>query len=513
MSQAVAQVVDAPLATLPVGDTEFAKPARDAKRRSVRGGVTTVMSQALKFTLRTGSMMVMARLLSPEDFGLQGMVVAMTGFLSLFRDAGLSAVTVQRADISREQVSTLFWINVLVGTLLTLALLVASPSIAAFYHDPRLTRIAAFSAPAFLINSLSIQHYALLQRQMRFLQLAAIDVVSLAVSSLVGLVMALSGYGYWALVAMTVVLPLVATILCWMLMPWVPGLPRPDSGMRSMLSMGGMLTLNSLVVYFAYNTEKILLGRFWGPEALGVYGRAFQLISLPSELLVSAIATVAFPSLSSLQADPDRLQRAFLRGYSIVLSLTIPTTVSCALFAGEIVRIVLGPKWTDAIPLFRLMTPTILAFAFINPLAWFLISSGRVERSLRISFLIAPVVILGAVVGVRFGPTGAAIGFSTMMTLLTIPVIAWARAGTTLTGGAIWRAVRDPLTAGAVAAIAGVVISRGFLSNLPALPVAILGAGIVYLVHLMMLLFPLKQRALYVDLFRQVVRPANQPAA
>ena len=504
MSQAVAQVVDAPLATLPVGDTEFAKPARDAKRRSVRGGVTTVMSQALKFTVRTGSMMVMARLLSPEDFGLQGMVVAMTGFLSLFRDAGLSAVTVQRADISREQVSTLFWINVLVGTLLTLALLVASPSIAAFYHDPRLTRIAAFSAPAFLINSLSIQHYALLQRQMRFLHLAAIDVVSLAVSSLVGLVMALSGYGYWALVGMTVVLPLVTTILCWMLMPWVPGLPRRDIGMRSMLSMGGMLTLNSLVVYLAYNTEKILLGRFWGPEALGVYGRAYQLISLPSDLLISAIATVAFPSLSSLQKDPERLQRAFLRGYSVVLSLTIPTTVCCALFAGQIVGIVLGPKWNEAVQLFRFMTPTILAFGFINPLAWFLISSGRVERSMYISFLIAPVVILGAVVGVQFGPRGAAIAFSSMMTLLTVPVIAWARAGTTLSARALWTAIRDPLAAGCVAGIFGFVVSRGLPAGVPIPVVALAGALAVYSSYALVLFFPLKQRDLYVDLFRQM---------
>jgi PST family polysaccharide transporter len=491
-------------ASLPQRESEFAKPAVDAKRRSVRGGVTTVLSQGLKFTVRTGSMMVMARLLSPEDFGLQGMVVAMTGFLSLFRDAGLSAVTVQRADISREQVSTLFWINVLVGALLTLSMLLAAPAIAAFYHDPRLVRIAAFSAPAFLINSLSVQHSALLQRQMRFLSLAAIEVVSLAVSSLVGLILARAGYGYWALVAMTVILPLATTVLCWGLMPWMPGLPRRNIGIRSMLSMGSMLMINGLVVYFAYNTEKILLGRFWGPEALGIYGRAYQLISLPSDLLISAIATVAFPSLASLQKDPDRLQRAFLRGYSVALSLTIPTTVCCALFAGQIVGIVLGPKWNEAAQLFRFMTPTILAFGFINPLAWFLISSGRVQRSMYISFLIAPVVILGAVVGVHYGPRGAAIAFSSMMTLLTVPVIAWARAGTTLSGRALWTAIRDPLAAGCAAAVCGFVITRGLPANVPVIVVAFVGALAVYSSYAVVLCYPLKQRDVYVDLFRQV---------
>jgi PST family polysaccharide transporter len=277
-----------------------------------------------------------------------------------------------------------------------------------------------------------------------------------------------------------------------------------------MLSMGGVLTCNGVVVYLAYNTEKILLGRFWGAVALGLYGRAYQLISIPSDLLINAIATVAFPSLSRLQNDPERLERAFLRGYSVVLSCTIPTTVTCAVFAPEIVRIMLGEKWAEAVPIFRLMTPTIIAFALINPLAWFLISSGRARRSMYIGFLIAPFVIVGAAMGMTFGPRGVALAFSTMMTLLTVPVILWARAGTTMTVGQIWGALQGPLTSGLVAGISGYAVRAGLAGAVPVSANLMVGALFVYGVYFLVLLFPFGQRVLYVDLMKHLWRPANQ---
>jgi PST family polysaccharide transporter len=460
--------------------------------------------------------MVMARLLVPEDFGLQGMVVAFTGFLSLFRDAGLSAVTVQRETLTHEQVSTLFWINLAIGTVLAGGLMLLAPAIAYFYGDSRLVAIAAVSATSFFLNGASVQHYALLQRQMRFFALGVIEVVGLLISSGVGLVMALAGYGYWSLVGMTVTLSAATAIGCWVAVPWTPGPPKRQVGMRSMLSFGGTLTLNSLIVYVGYNTEKVLLGHFWGAEALGVYGRAYQLISLPSDLVSSAVSSVAYASLARLQHDAQRLERAFLRGYSVSLSMTIPTTVTCAIFADEIVRIMLGPKWTATVPLFRLMTPTIVVLALINPMAWFLISSGRAKRSLQMAFVIAPAVILGAALGVRFGPAGVAAGFAIMMTVLVIPLLTWAIAGTTMTRAMLWQTIRSPLVSGVAAAGVGFFV-RGWLSpTMPVLLQLIIGAAAIYLTYFALLLYPFGHRQLYVDLFRQLrlpqVRSQGDPA-
>ena len=155
----------------------------DLKRKSVVGGVAAVSAQGAKFVVQTATMMVLARLLSPEDFGLQGMVIVVTGFLGLFRDAGLGMATIQRHEVTHEQTSTLFWINVAVGAILATLCAALAPLVVAFYHEPRLYWVVVVSGLAFLFNGLAAQHSALLQRAMRFVTQAKIDVLSLAVSS------------------------------------------------------------------------------------------------------------------------------------------------------------------------------------------------------------------------------------------------------------------------------------------------------------------------------------------
>jgi PST family polysaccharide transporter len=169
---------------------------KDLKEKTIRGGLARLIAQAANFVLRTVSLMVLARLLDPKDFGLVGMVTAFTGVLGLFRDFGLSSAAIQRATVTEEQVSTLFWINLLVGALLGLLAIGMAPAIAAFYHEPRLFGVTAVLAAGFLFNAAGVQHGALLQRQMRFTALAIINTVALVVGTAVAIGGALAGYGY-----------------------------------------------------------------------------------------------------------------------------------------------------------------------------------------------------------------------------------------------------------------------------------------------------------------------------
>src|SRR5215471_16559918 len=372
---------------------------KDLKERTIRGGSARGAALAATFLLRVVSLMVMARLLDPKDFGLLGMVTAFTGVLCLFRDFGLSSAAVQRVTVTEDQMSTLFWFNIFLGALLGLVALSITPAIAAFYHEPRLLGVTAVLASGFLFNAAGIQHSALLQRQMRFTALAMISVVSSIVGIVTGIVGARAGYGYWALVVMTVASPLIATSGVWMSSGWVPGMPRRRTGIRSMLHFGGTLTLNGLVAYVAYNAEKVMIGRFWGADAIGIYGRAQQLISIPTDNLNSAVGEVAFSALSRLQEDPVHLKSYFLKGFSLVLGLTLPITIACALFADDIVFIVLGPKWKDVAAIVRLLAPAILIFAIIDPLGWLLSAIGRVQRRLKIALVIAPLMITGYALG------------------------------------------------------------------------------------------------------------------
>ena len=136
--------------------------------------------------------------------------------------------------------------------------------------------------------------------------------------------------------------------------------------------------LNSLLVFLAWNTDNILLGRFWGADALGLYGRAYQLATLPVQQLTGALGGVALSGFSGIQDDPDRLAKSFLRAYSLLVSLTIPIAISCPLFAEEIIGVVLGAKWMEVAPIFRLLAPTALVFALANPLSWLVMSTGRI---------------------------------------------------------------------------------------------------------------------------------------
>jgi O-antigen/teichoic acid export membrane protein/glycosyltransferase involved in cell wall biosynthesis len=472
------------------------------KENTIRGGLAKVGAQAATFSLRFGSLMVLARLLDPRDFGLVGMVTAFTGILNLFRDFGLSAAAVQRLKVTEEQVSTLFWINLLVGAALTLLVVAMAPFIAAFYHEPRLIWVTVVLASGFIVNAAGVQHSSLLQRQMRFTTMAGIDVLSLAVSIMTGIAMALRGFGYWSLVATALVPTLVTTTCLWIAAAWIPGKPRRGTGLRSMLRFGGTLTLNGVVVYIAYNLDKVLLGRWWGAQAVGLYGRAYTLINIPTENLNTAAGEVAFPALSRVQDDPVRLKRYFLKGYSLVLALTVPITIACALFANDLIPVVLGPKWHQAIPIFRLLSPTILILAFINPLIWLVLSLGMVGRSLRVGLVYAPIVIAGCVAGLPYGPTGVAIGYSTVLTLWFIPHIAWCVHGTVVSLRDILYTASRPLLCGLTGAAVAFGLQFFYETRLSALPRLVLGCAILFGVYLAMLLYGMGQKAFYLDLLR-----------
>ncbi len=474
----------------------------DLKERTLRGGAAKVFAQGANFFLRLGSLMVLARLLDPKDFGLVGMVTAVTGVFSLFRDAGLSMATVQRTTISHEEVSTLFWLNMAVGVILGCLSLAIAPILVSFYQEPRLFYVTAVLGAGFLFNAAGVQHSALLQRQMRFVTLSVIETIALLISIAVGIGMALNGFGYWALVGMAVVLPAVSTICLWSLGIWVPGMPHRGAEIGSMVRFGGTTTLNSLVVYVAYNLEKVLLGRFWGAETLGYYGRAYQLVSIPTENLNSAIGGVVFAALSRLQNEPERLKNYFLKSYALVLSLTLPISVACALFADDIIFLVLGPKWQDVVPIFRLLTPTILIFALINPTYWLLVSIGLVGRSLKLALVIAPLVITAYILGLPYGPQGVAFAYSAVLTLWVVPHIAWCIHGTMIPWKELLQTVGNPFLSTMVAAAFASAAQFFYDQSLSPFPRLILSTAILIVSYSWMLLVVMGQKSFYLDLLR-----------
>jgi O-antigen/teichoic acid export membrane protein len=482
---------------------------RDLKRKMIRGGLARVCAQGANLLLRVGALMILARLLSPKDFGLVGMVTAFTGVLTWFRDFGLSSAAIQHSNITKEQISTLFWINILLGALLGLVAIAMAPAIAAFYGEPELFAVTLVLAVGFLFNAAGVQHSVLLQRQMRFTALAVISIISSIVSIAIAVIGAEAGYGYWAVVAMTVTQPLVATIGFWLTTRWVPGMARRRTGIRSMLHFGGTLTLNGLVAYVAFNAEKVMIGRFWGADAIGIYGRAYQLLLIPTENVNSAVGEVAFSALSRLRDDPIRLKSYFLKGLSLVLGMTLPVTIACALFADDVVFVLLGPTWKDTAEIVRLLAPTVAILAIINPLGWLIYSLGLVVRALKIALTFAPLMIAGCVMALPYGPKGVAFAYSTVMTIWVVPHVLWCVHGTAISPRDILLVVIRPLGSGILAGAVALGVRLICGDFFPPLPRLFLESGILLITFFGALLFVANQKKLYLDLFKGLKRPSS----
>jgi O-antigen/teichoic acid export membrane protein len=347
-----------------------------------------------------------------------------------------------------------------------------------------------------------------LQRNMRFRTLAIIDTVSWAGSIALAIGMAASGFGYWALVGMTLGQTILNSCGTWLVEGWLPGAPGPIRDIVAMLRFGGAISLNTVFSYLAYNTDKILLGRFWGAQVLGIYGRAYQLANLPIDNLNTTLALVAFPALARLQNEPERLRNYFLKGYRLFLSLSVPLTVSFALFADDIIRVFLGPRWHEAAPIFRLLSPTITAFGLINPLFWLLLATGQIRRSLKMGMVITPLIICGYTLGLSRGPQGVAASFSITMIVLAAPLILyWAQHGphgTVVKTRDILNSMTPPLVSALVAALASLAVSHTFAQLSPAILRLTGSASFFFATYLLVLLFAMKQLALFQSFLHEI---------
>lgn len=391
---------------------------------SVRGGATTTAAQAIAFAIQMTSTVVLARLLTPADFGLIAMVTAVTGFAGMFKDLGLSMATVQRAEITHEQISNLFWVNVGVSLLIALITVAFAPLIAWFYGDSRLTAIAAALSVALIFGGLGVQHLALLQRQMRFTALAAIQTISALVGVAAGIGAALLGAGYWSLVIMQIAGPFAKMIGAWLACRWRPGWLVRRSGVRGMLAFGVNITGFNALNYFARNLDDILIGWRWGAETLGFYSKAYSLMMLPLSQINSPVSSVAIPALSRLQDDPERYRQYYLRAISVVAFVTMPGMAFLVVMSRQVILAVLGPQWTEAARIFMILALAGLVQPLGNTTGWLYVSQGRTNDMFKWGMISSFMTVLVFVVGLPWGAVGVAVSYSIYNWAVT-PFLYW----------------------------------------------------------------------------------------
>src|SRR6266480_2212579 len=380
--------------------------------RAFRGGLVTLISQAARLVLQVLSAAVLGRLLLPRDFGLLAMVASVTGFIGMFKDLGLSNATIQRPQITHGQISALFWINCALSVAVTLIVAILSPFIAWFYHEPKLLWITLALSTNFIFSGLTVQHQALLRRQMQFKTTAVIGMIAMAAGVMTAVIMAALGFRYWSLVGAEFGTSITNCVLVWTSCHWRPGMFKRNVGVGPMLTFGGHLTGFTVLNYFTRNFDNILIGRVLGPAPLGIYSRAYSLLMMPISQVNVPLAAVLLPGLSRLQNDPPEYKKLFLRAIGAMLFVTVPIVVFSAFFAHDVILVWLGPRWLPVARIFQLLAPAAAVGAMVYAPNWLSQSLGRPEQQFRYALISAPVCIAGFVIGIRWGVEGVAVSFS-----------------------------------------------------------------------------------------------------
>ncbi len=372
----------------------------------------TFLSQALRFVLQFGAQIVLAHWLLPREFGLIAMVAPVLSLVQVFNDLGLTQATIQRQDITHRELSTLFWINVGVSAGLAAAMAAAAPLVAWFYHEPRLTLITVACGSLLLLSGVSAQQIALMNRRMRYTQLAIIDVSCAVTAFVVGLTAAWFGCGYWSLVLMQAANSATILGLVWCLSDWRPSWPARDRGVGALLRFGGHLTGFNILGYIENNLGTVLIGRISGAPALGLYDRAFKLVIVPWWQISLPVARVSISLLCRLEGSDEHYRRAYRQMLQGLLLVAAPGLIWAAMEAPSLVPLVLGPAWTKAAPIVAWLSVGTVVVPFGASAYWLFVSQNRVAAQLRFGMISGVLLITSILVGIHWGPIGVAMAYA-----------------------------------------------------------------------------------------------------
>lgn len=394
------------------------------KRKAVSGVKWTSTSAVISSTIQLVQVAVLARFLDKADFGLMAMALFVIGISGIFIDMGISNALIYKQRVNKYQLSTLFWSNIILGILIYAIILSSSPYIAILYDTPELRSVINWVGITFLILPWGQQFDALLRRDMRFKTLAIRDILSKTVGLILAVVLAIKGYGVYALVYANLAGALVATSLLFVL-----GMkdyrPQFIFSYRSLKKKGffsfGLFQMGEKSInYFNSNFDTLLIGKLLGMEALGVYNIAKTITVKPYQILNPIITKVAFPVFAKVQNEIDILKNAYLKVVSTLVSLNGPIYVLMILLARPIILVVFGDEWLEAVPILQILAVSYICNSIGNPVGALQLARGRADLGFYWNLGLFAILPLTIWVGSFYGLLGVALSLTIIKILISI---------------------------------------------------------------------------------------------
>ncbi|MBT8123399.1 MAG: lipopolysaccharide biosynthesis protein, partial [Gammaproteobacteria bacterium] len=375
-----------------------------AKSAFIWNGLDVLMRNGVGFIISV----VLARLLVPEDFGTLALLALFLGIANLFVNAGFSVALIQKQNATHTDESTVFWFNIASAFILTLALMAFSPWLAAFFSLPILSPLTKFMACNIFISAVGSIHNVLLVKQLDFKTLIKVGSVSTIISGCIGIYMAIAGYGIWALAGHAISSALVRTVLLWVVSSWRPKFRFSYSSFRKLSSFGGWIFAAHSLDTIYQRGYTILIGKFYGTHALGIYNRADSTQQLPIGILTSLVTRVTFPLFSSVNKDTVRLLRGVKLSVRSITLVTTPAMVGLGVLAEPFIGVIFGEQWLPAVPILQVLCITGILWPLhaINLNA--LQAQGHAKLFFRLAIIKKTIGIFTLIIGSFFGVMGIA---------------------------------------------------------------------------------------------------------
>jgi polysaccharide transporter, PST family len=380
----------------------------EIQRRSRQGPLFMLGRRAFAVIIGLLTTVVMPHFLRPADYGLAAMAGMVFTLGEMFKDFGLGSALLRKGTINAEEVTFLFWFNIGTTAVISTLIAVTSPLAALFFHQKAVTAIILVSLAGFVMSGIAMQHRGLLNRNLRFAEIALIDSLSLLLQFVLTLLLAIRGLGVWSIVAGNISYSAINGLLCILRSRWKPGRPRLVSEMRAILAFGANTSIYSLALFFSTNITPLLIGNTQSVASLGQYTRANAFLSLPLNNLVEPLAQATLPVLARLRPYPELYRTTYLNFLQRLNLAVLPAAAFLLLAARPLVEATLGSNWREAGDLLAILAPVIGALGFGYAVSDLFITQDR-SAELRSLGLAELVVRVGAVfIGVRFGIYGAA---------------------------------------------------------------------------------------------------------
>ena len=396
------------------------------KVKAVKGAGINVATQFVGLICHTVGVIVLARLLTPKDFGLVAMVTAFSYWFMNFGVNGFTEYIIQKQHISKKDVNSIFWLHVFLATFLASGFACFGFLLVDFYEEPALIGISAAMATSFILCSFFTTHFALLMREMKFASIAIVRLVAVILSIVFAIAVAIGGMGYWAVVTRQLTIPAVSIIAAWFICPWRPGRPRYIANALPGLKYAIQVYCNFSLGYVTRNIDKVLLGKLHGSELLGNYDRAIHLSSMPANQLLAPLHRVALATLSRLKNDKERFAAYYTKAVSTITFLGTILAVILTLSAQDLILLLLGPEWVEAGKVVMALGPGIAAKFVYETHSWLHLSLGTPGRWLRWNIFASILTITAFIIAAPFGAVAMGIAYSARTYAIVIPALWYA---------------------------------------------------------------------------------------